>query len=291
MKYILLKTEFYSPYTSVQFFAEHGSGSIVPPPSTLIGALAAVYYYPVEREIEDEFVSKVKYVTFHVPPYTVVENISRHFTLFSQRKERLKALRAAIDVVTGARELDAAVLKIFTNYGGLRLKKNESVEKAFQRMRSSGMTDVDIALTAVQVLLAPATRTETYFWEPAYILYVVDDELKIEPTGIMRIGPKESIVSVTELKIKNLQRINERIRTRFYVPVRALEGMCGTCNVIYMAQRPGGDPDKAGVEPYYVPRSAPDMSIEGSPAHGWAAVEIEAEDVTLRAIVPEYVAP
>nr|KJR73013.1 MAG: hypothetical protein TU35_08425 [Thermoproteus sp. AZ2] len=101
MRYVLVKLDFFSPYTSVPLYAEHGRGVLAPPPSTLIGALAAAYYYPEEREIPDDFVEKVKHVAFWVPPYTEVENISRHFTWLSQRKQRLLITEAALKYLSG----------------------------------------------------------------------------------------------------------------------------------------------------------------------------------------------
>lgn len=276
MNYLLIKLEFFSPYTSVLLYAEHGRGLLAPPPSTLIGALAAAYYHPIEREIPEEFVKKIKYAAFWVPPYTEVENISRHFTWLSQRKQRVKIIEGAVDVLTSRRRLED-VASMFKNYA----------KKDVLKLREYGYSDQEIVRDSLQILFAPATRLEVYYWRPAYALYVVEDELRKYAWNIFRIGPKETLVAATPVKILGIKKAGrERTRTRFYVKV---DGLSSGCNytVNYMLEKPGGD--VGDMAPFCIPPR--DGYIEDAPADGWVGILLETEEGPFEAIVPEYVAP
>lgn len=292
MKLALVKLKFFSPYTSVPWFLEHGRGSPVPPPSTLIGALSAVYFYPEERDIPDEFVSKVKYATFWVPPYTVAENLSRHFSAYSQRKQRLKALRAALEVARG-RHVDDAVLKDLMNYGGVQ----ETQKKLFKEGK---ITELELSRTVTQMLFQPATRLEVYYWGDAYALYALEEGLEELVGGIFRIGPKETLVSAWSVRIEKVEKIRDLIKTRFYVPCRAFKEGCEACRgqgtIGFMALKPQADPLQTEPEPFCIPDSAPfessflSFSVSDL-AEGWSALRLQAPiGQPLDVVVPNAVA-
>lgn len=276
MRYVLLKVDFYSPYTSVQVFAEHGRGPPVPPPSTLIGALAAPLYHPEEKwELGADLLDLVKYVTFWVPPYAVVENISRHFSIFSQRKQRAKVIGAAMRLVEGGRVAD--VYDDLKNYANVR----QSVEELERFGR------YDVARMAVQVLLQPATRLETYFAESGYVLYVVEDKLAEVAKRVFRIGPKESLVAATPIEVRVEPLESEVVKTRFYAPEEA-GSQWSKCVNVYMLERPSKNP-LADLKRYCVPEPLNDMEVEVG--KGWRAVRIVGEGVELKAVLPSYAAP
>ncbi len=283
MIYALVKLEFFSPYTSVPFLAEHGRGNVAPPPSTLLGALAAAYFYPNETDAFEEVVKKVRYVSFWVPPYATAENISRHFSVFSQRPQRLKVISAAMEVLK-TKKLSENVIKDFRNYGGLQ--KPEA-------LLSTALSPIGVAGAVLQVLHQPASRLEVYYYGPAYVLYVLDDEELAERVGyIFRVGPKEGLVSATRLRIDGVERHRGDVRTRFYLPARALPGGCGENFLVnYMAWRPGGDPFNGLVEPFCLPRPFDEYMELAVLADGWVPVKIITEDGELQVVVPEHAAP
>jgi CRISPR-associated protein Cas5a/b/c len=284
MKYLLLKIEFFSPYSSTPLFAEHGRGLIAPPPSTLIGALAASYYYPRETEIPDTFIEKIKYVSFWVPTYTEAENISRHFTMFSQKPQRIEALKSAIDVILGEK-IDEKKAKVFFNYGGLRKEKGQSIEAALLQLKKAGLSDHDIARQVLQIFYQPATLLEVYYWDPAYIFYIIDDDTIVNRAPyIFRIGRKEGLVATTPLEILKIEKVRY-VKTRFYLPCKALRGGCNGI-IEYMSQKPGD----FSTEPYCVPHRALHF-IEDAPAEGWVGLKIIAGENGIRKemdiVVPE----
>jgi CRISPR-associated protein Cas5a/b/c len=283
MIYALVKLDFFSPYTSVPFLAEHGRGNIAPPPSTLIGALAAAYFYPNERDVFDEVASKVRYVSFWVPPYAFVENISRHFSVFSQRPQRLKVISAAMEVLK-TKALSDDVIKEFRNYGGLQRP---------EALLSTALSPIGVARTVLQVLYQPASRLEVYYYGPAYVLYVLDDEELAKRAGyLFRIGPKESLVSATPLRVYSVEKHRGEVRTRFYLPASALGGRCGEGFLVnYMAWRPGGDPFNAEIEPFCLPRPFDEYMELVNLADGWVPLEIKTEEGEFQAVVPEHAAP
>ena len=275
--YVLLRVDFYSPYTSVQFFAEHGRGVPVPPPSTLLGALAAVLYHPTEREVGEEVTKAVKYASFHVPHYYSVENISRHFTWLSQRKGRLKAVEAAMRILGGAPLRE--VYDVLRNYANVR--KPEELER---------YGAVEVARMVAQVLLSPATRLETYFADGGYLLYVVEDAKTAEAARmIYRVGPKEALVAVTPVDVERVERLEDGVvKTRFYFPREAARTVIN-CVEAYMFDRPVEDPITAAPRKYCLPDPVHDIEVE--PSEGWAPVKIVAEGLELFAVVPDYAAP
>ena len=281
MIYALVKLDFFSPYTSVPFLAEHGRGNIAPPPSTLIGALAAAYFYPNERDAFDELVRKVRYASFWVPPYASAENISRHFSVYSQKPQRLKVISAAMEVLR-TKALSDNAIKDFRNYGGLR--KPEAL--------LSALSPLGVAKAALQILHQPASRLEVYYYGPAYVLYVLDDEELAKRAGyLFRIGPKEGLVSTTPLRIHSVEKHRGEVRTRFYLPARALPGGCGEGLLVsYMAWRPGGDPFNAEIEPFCLPPPSEYIELVDL-ADGWVPVEIKTEEGELQAVVPKHAAP
>ncbi len=279
MRYVLIRLDFFSPYTSVPFLAEHGRGNVAPPPSTLIGALAATYYYPIEKDVFEEVMERVRYVSFWVPRYTTVENISRHFTGFSQRDVRLKVIAASLKVVE-TKALDEKAVKVFKNYGGL-----SNLEGFI-----STYSPLDIARAALQILYQPASRLEVYYYGPAYVLYIIDNEKLAEYAKyIFRVGPKESLVAVTPVRVDEVLKHDDEVRTRFYVPVRALEGECNY-ELAHMAWRPGGDPFESGVEPFCVPPAVDEMRLVAFKS-GWTPVKLVTEDGEFQTVVPEDVLP
>ncbi|MEL9991469.1 MAG: CRISPR-associated protein Cas5 [Thermoproteus sp.] len=277
-EYVLLRVDFYSPYTSVQFFAEHGRGVPVPPPSTLLGALAAVLYHPTEREVGEEVVEAVRYASFYVPHYQSVENISRHFTWLSQKKQRIKALKAATRLVEGA-----SINEVYKD-----LKNYANIKSSLEELRKH--SPIEVARIAVQVLLMPATRLETYFAESGYLLYVIDDPKVAESARmIYRLGPKESLIAVTPLEVENVQRIRDgAIKTRFYFPRDAARNVIN-CIETYMFDRPVENPLFSTPRKYCLPNPIEDMLVE--PVDGWVPVQIIADGLELSAMVPEHAAP
>jgi CRISPR-associated protein Cas5a/b/c len=283
MIYALVKLEFFSPYTSVPFLAEHGRGNIAPPPSTLLGALAAAYFYPKETNAFDDVINKVRYVSFWVPPYAFAENILRHFSAFSQRPQRLKVISAAMKALT-TKTLSEDILRDFRNYGGLQRP---------EALLSAALSPIGMAKTVLQVLYQPASRLEVYYYAPAYVLYVLDDEELAKRAGyIFRVGPKESLVSATPLRIHGVEKHRGVVSTRFYLPARALPGGCGERFLVnYMAWRPGGNPFNAGVEPFCLPRPLDEYMELVVLADGWVPVKVKTEEREFQAVVPEHAAP
>ena len=275
MRHVLVRVDFFSPYSSVQYFSEHGRGPPLPPPSTLIGALAAAIYYPVEREVEPGFVSKFKYVTFWAAPYFTVENISRHFTVYSQRKKRIEVLGAAMKIATTG-TADDEERKVLKNYGNI-----DNIDKYLEKGVEAA------ARAAVQTLTSPATRLETYFSDSCYVLYILDDDLAAPAGGIFRIGPKEALVAATPLEAK-VERLNAReVETRFYFPAEAADAV--GCQRAWMYEKPPSDPSKEPPKAYCIPH--PGGNIRAEPREGWASVVVKTSDIELPALLPEYVAP
>ncbi len=280
MRYVLLKAEFYSPYTSVQVFAEHGRGPPVPPPSTLIGALAAPFYHPEERDIGNDVLGQVRYVSFWVPPYHTVENVSRHVSIFSQRKQRARVIEAATRLAKGE--------KIGNVYG--ILKNYARVTQPIEDLEKYG--SIEVARAATQMLLQPASRLETYFAGPAYILYVVEGPLVDVAGRIHRVGPKEGLVSVTPVEVRAERVEDEVITTRFYVP-RVGGRQFLNCVEVHMWDVPdfrSREPVRAmmGV-PYCIPEPLNDMHVEV--ADGWTGVRLVGGDVDMYLVVPGHAAP
>ncbi len=295
MRYVLLKAEFYSPYTSVQVFAEHGRGPPVPPPSTLIGALAAPFYHPEERDIGNDVLGQVRYVSFWVPPYHTVENVSRHVSIFSQKKDRTKALTIAMKLLQGV-SIDH-VYRDLCNYAGFKCpsKKKNPNYNALRREHIRQLEKfgyVEAARTAAQILLQPASRLETYFAGPAYILYVVEGPLVDVARRIHRVGPKEGLVSVTPVEVRAERVDDEVITTRFYVP-RVGGRQFLNCVEVHMWDAPdfrAREPVRAmmGV-PYCIPEPLNDMHVEV--ADGWTGVRLIGGDVDMYLVVPAHAAP
>ncbi|MGC8988301.1 MAG: hypothetical protein ACP5II_07855 [Infirmifilum sp.] len=278
--FALVQLDFFSPFSSVPWFAEHGRGNLAPSPSTLIGALAAVYYYPVETEIPDEFLDKVRYVTFWVPPYTEVENVSRHFSGLSQRSQRLNVLSAANNIIVKGK-VDDETLNILKNYARL--------DREIEMFKRGEISRKELVLSATQILYQPASRLEVYYWEPAYALYVVEESLAKYVGNIFRVGSKETLVAATPLNVVKITPIGgeEKFHTRFYIPCRSLQMGCDACTgkgvVNYMATRPQSDPLTHEAEPYCLPlRSPMDSSwlsfYSSELVDGWKAVRILTSD-------------
>jgi len=295
MRYVLVELDFYSPYVSTPFFAEQGAGPPLPPPSTLVGALSAVYHYPEEVVGVPSYILKsVKYASFWAPPYATVANISRHFSGLSQRKSRLKKITAAESLAKGI--VTENTLKNATDW-------KKEIEDLRMKIKKHGPYEVAKFIT--QVLLQPSALSETYFYaqggpgDRAYVLYVLDGELEAQLARlageIYRVGQKEVLVSSTllDISVKRLHR--DVVQTRFYAPARALADKTN-CKIVYMVQLPidsyvldAENPFNA-VEEYCVP--GPSGRMTATVKKGWAVVKIVAENgAELETVVPEYAAP
>jgi len=270
---VLVRLDFFSPYFSYPLYVFHGRGLAAPAPSTLIGALASLYYAPHERSEVGGFAEKVEYASFWVPYYVEVENTARHFTGYYQKKSRLAVLHKAL---TAERLDDGLIRKLDGEMTGVNAAE----------LRRLGAPDSAIKRAAIAYFMSPGTRREVYYVEPAYALYVLSDDAAHLPRHLYRLGQKETLVAATPVDVKVLD-IELPAKTRFYTPLEALGGDCGGGEVVYMAERPFTSPDEARLKPYCVPKSHGNMSV-GQVEPGWRAVELVGDGVRLTAVVPEH---
>jgi CRISPR/Cas system-associated protein Cas5 (RAMP superfamily) len=269
----LVKLDFFSPYFSYPLYMFHGRGLAAPAPSTLIGALASLYYAPRERSDVGGFAEKVEYASFWVPYYVEVENTARHFTGYYQKKSRLAVVHQAL---TAERLDDELIRKLDDNIRGVNAAG----------LKRLGAPDSAIKRAAVASLMSPGTRREIYYVESAYALYILSDDVARLPRHLYRLGQKETLVAATPVDVKILDG-ELPAKTRFYTPLEALGGDCGGGEVVYMAERPFASPDEARLKPYCVPRPHVNMSV-GQVKPGWRTVELVGDGVRLTAVVPEH---
>jgi len=268
---VLVRLDFFSPFFAYPFYMLHGRGPVAPPPSTLIGALAAVYYAPRERGDVSELAERVRYASFYVPSYVEVENPARHFTGYVQKKQRLNLLRQAL----AAERLDADLIRrLDANIRGVNAAK----------LRQLGMHDSAIKRAVAAAFMSPGTRREVYYSEPAYALYVLDAEVAHLPRHIYRLGQKETLVAATPVDVE-IRKAELPINTRFYTPLEALGGACDG-DVAYMAEKPFPSPDKARLKPYCLPRVGVGINVR-LVERGWTAVRVVGDGVSLDAVLPE----
>nr|KJR73014.1 MAG: hypothetical protein TU35_08430 [Thermoproteus sp. AZ2] len=114
----------------------------------------------------------------------------------------------------------------------------------------------------------------------------MDDDLEKYAWNIFRVGPKETLVAATPVKILRVKRVEGRVRTRFYVREDAIHECHGVIN--YMMEAPGGDINN--LKPYCIPPRHDELEAVPRDAE-WTGVALETEEGILEAIVPEYAAP
>lgn len=291
--YLLVKLVFHSPYYSYPAGAEGGRGPTLPPPSTLIGALMAAYLRlkgVVEAEPPPQMLNSVKYAYFWAPPYSVTANLNTHFTWLAQRKQRLELIKA-MRILSRSEAATEEELK-----EAVRIIKNLArgpKELEPEHLRS----DPYYWLAKLRaMLLSPWPTYETYFWGDAYALYILDgevEELKKAAGHIYRVGPKETLVSSSLVKVKAVKRVGGVVGTRFYVPREATVSVCQ--RVEYMLPTLG-DP----VELMYMAKAAREFCLPApytgeleyfEPEQGWAGVELETDEGVFQVVVPERYAP
>ncbi len=270
---VLVRLDFFSPYFAYPLYMFHGRGLVAPAPSTLIGALASLYYAPHERSDIGDFAEKVEYTTFWVPYYVEVENPARHFTGYFQKKRRLVVLHKAL---TAERLDDELIRELDVNIGGVNAAE----------LRRLGAPDSAIKRAAVASLMSPGTRREVYYAESAYALYILSDDVERLPRHLYRLGQKETLVAATPVDVKILDG-ELPAKTRFYTPLEALGGSCNGVEVVYMAEQPFASPDEARLKPYCVPKPHLDIPI-ASVGQGWRVVKLVGDGVALTAVVPEH---
>jgi hypothetical protein len=272
---VLVRLDFFSPYFAYPLYMFHGRGLVAPAPSTLIGALASLYYAPRERSNISNFAKKVEYAVFWVPCcYVEVENPARHFTGFFQKKRRLAVLH---EVLTAERLNDELVRKLDDNIRGVNAAE----------LKQLGEPDSAVKRAAITSLMSPGTRREVYYTEPAYALYILSDDVAHLPRHLYRLGQKETLVAATPVEVKILDG-ELPAKTRFYTPLEALGGDCSGGEVVYMAEKPFVSPDEAQLKPYCVPKPHSDVVITRV-ERGWRAVKLVGGGTALTAVVPEHV--
>jgi len=271
---VLVRLDFFSPYFAYPLYMFHGRGLVAPALSTLIGALASLYYAPHEQSDIGDFARKVEYATFWGPRYYVeVENPVRHFTGYFQKKSRLAVLHR---VLTAEKLDDELIRELDDNIRGVNAVG----------LRRLGAPDSAIKRAAIASLMSPGTRREVYYAESAYALYILSDDVAHLPRHLYRLGQKETLVAATPIDVKILEG-ELPAKTRFYAPLEALGGDCIGGEVVYMAEKPFASPDEARLKPYCVPRPHLDIPI-ASVGQGWRVVKLVGDGVALTAVVPEH---
>jgi len=270
---VLVRLDFFSPYFAYPLYMFHGRGLVAPAPSTLVGALASLYYAPHERSDIGDFAEKVEYTTFWVPYYVEVENPARHFTGYFQKKTRLAVLH---QVLTAERLDDELIRKLDDNIRGVNAVG----------LKRLGAPDSAIKRAAVASLMSPGTRREIYYVESAYALYILSDDVERLPRHLYRLGQKETLVAATPVDVKILNG-ELPAKTRFYTPREALGGDCGGGEVVYMAEKPFASPDEAQLKPYCIPKPHLDVLVTHV-ERGWMVVKLVSDGVALTAVVPEH---
>jgi CRISPR/Cas system-associated protein Cas5 (RAMP superfamily) len=271
---VLVRLDFFSPYFAYPLYMFHGRGLVAPAPSTLIGALASLYYAPHERSDVGNFAKKVEYAAFWVPRcYVEVENPARHFTGYFQKKQRLIALRE----VLAAERLNDELIRELDKY-------IRGVNAA--RLRRLGAPDSAIKRAAIASLMSPGTRREVYYAESAYALYILSGDVAHLPRHLYRLGQKETLVAATPVDVKILNG-ELPAKTRFYTPLEALGGDCSGGEVVYMAEKPFVSPDEAQLKPYCIPKPHSDVLITRV-ERGWMVVKLVGGGMALTAVVPEH---
>ncbi|QGA53931.1 type I-A CRISPR-associated protein Cas5 [Sulfolobus sp. E5-1-F] len=195
---ILVKVGFYSNFISVPPLVKSSQGYVVPPPTTLVGALSYPYFAKDGVETENSYsityklLDNVKYASFWAPTYAITTDMERIFTMFIQKSSRLKMIGNTKEVVDCLRQPDQC---------------SEELRGTVKGMYGIG------------------TRSSVYYGGEAYIAYIVNDEkLAKYAYGITRIGRKESLVYIRDVKVFKVKDliIDEvsDLKTRFYFPQR-----------------------------------------------------------------------
>lgn len=232
---ILVEVGFFGNFSLLPPLVLQSSGYPVPPPTTLVGALAYPYFrrYGVENEgnysiakklIEEK---KVLYASFWTPLYISQNDLERVFSIAVQKSSRLGYLRKIPEIVECLKKLSSDP-QYFANYSLCNSKdkskdkrkriSNEEKKKACDKVKDCVKYINDGLKNAYGV----GVRSSVYFADSAYLAYIVTDKDLVKfAYGISRIGRKESIVYIKDVNIYKFDEIlvnKDDIETRFYFP-------------------------------------------------------------------------
>ncbi|WP_338602882.1 hypothetical protein V6M85_03160 [Sulfolobus tengchongensis] len=235
---VVVEVEFFSNFSLLPPLVVQSQGYPVPPPTTLVGALAYPYFRLQGREVDGEYSiakklvedKKVLYASFYSPLYVVNNEIERVFTLFVQKKERLRKIKDTNKIIECIKKLssDKDYVEKYLKYLELismsSQKKDENLKKLENELKNVVKECFDYLYDSFSNAYSIGSRSSVYYGGSAYIAYIITDPEIIKYSyGIVRVGRKESLVYVKDVSVYSLKDIidteSDRVKTRFYFPV------------------------------------------------------------------------
>jgi CRISPR-associated protein Cas5 subtype I-A len=239
--------------------------SPVPAPSTLWGALGYPYLknlFDINEAFDtDDIIKKLNdagllYASFWSPLYFTSSNLERNYTLTYQKESRSKLISTEYinkckDILNlvyhyGESYIDECLIKNINDEECLKIKKmkekdEDKFEECYGKVKITSKNNKkvveksDSVFNAIKISYDVVPRGITFYSDDTWLLYIVKDKNQGKSLipyiyGISRIGRKEDIVSINQVKVIELKKLiknseKKLIKTRFYFPCKLSENI------------------------------------------------------------------